>query len=78
MFKDSFGSKNTHTSIKYRCYENLNEDKFAQDLETALWVQLQNIDNVDDCLEALYKLFLRVVDRHFSINKKTCSARIVY
>ncbi len=35
VFKDSFGSKHTHTSIKYRCYKIFSEERFIVDLENA-------------------------------------------
>ncbi len=50
VFKDSFGSKHTHTSIKYRCYKTFNEERFIEDLDNAPWEQLQYIDNVDESL----------------------------
>ncbi len=57
VFKDSFGSKHTHTSIKYRYYINFNEERFIEDLENAPWEQLQYIDNVDESLGQCYKMF---------------------
>ncbi len=80
MFKDSFGSKHTHTSIKLRCYKHFNEERFIEDFENAQWEQLQYIDNVDESLEQWYKLFLNV-DKHAPIKEKRvkkCLARMAY
>ncbi len=70
VFKDSFGNKQTHTSIKYRCYKNFDDDKFLNDLENALWVEIETIENVDEALEYWYKLFLKITNKHVPMKEK--------
>ncbi len=76
VFKDSFGSKHTHTSIKYRCYKKINEERFIEDLENALWEQLQYIVNIDESLGQWYKMFLYIVNRQAHLGKKESKEQI--
>ncbi len=64
VFKDSFGNKQTHTSIKYRCYKNFDDDRFLNDLENSQWEEIETIENVDEALEYWYKLFLKMTNKH--------------
>ncbi len=70
VFKDLFGSKHTHTSIKYSCYKHFNKERFIEDFEIAPWEQLQYIDNVDESLGQWYKMFLYIVNKHAPFRKK--------
>ena len=70
VFKDSFGNKQTHTSIKYRCYKNFDDDKFLNDLENAPWEEIESIENVDEALEYWYKLFLKITNKHAPMKEK--------
>ncbi len=68
--KDSFGNKQTNTSIKYRCYKNFDDDKFINDLENAPWEEIETIENVDEALEYWYKLFLNISNKHAPMKDK--------
>ncbi len=70
VMKDSFGYKRTHTSIKYRCYKNFNENDFISDLEQVPWDIIYATDDVDDTLSTWHKLFTDVIDRHLPWREK--------
>ena len=64
VLKSSFGMKHIHTKLKYRCYKHLNEASFIDDLSHVPWNVIETFDDVDDCLDTWYKLFLVVIDKH--------------
>ncbi len=70
VFKDSFGNKQTHISIKYRCYKNFDDSKFLNDLENAPCEEIETIENVDEALEYWYKLFLKITHKHAPMKEK--------
>ncbi len=70
VFKDSFGNKQTHMSIKYRCYKNFDDDIFLNDLKNVLWEEIETIENVDEALEYWYKLFLIITKKHSHMTEK--------
>ncbi len=49
-YKDTFGRKHTHTTIKYRSENNFDKDNFLLDLKNCEWDVLDNIVNVDKAL----------------------------
>ncbi len=57
IYKDTFGRKYTHITIKYRSEKNIDKVNFLHDLEKCQWDVLDNILNVDKALEHWYQLF---------------------
>ncbi len=51
VYRDTFGSKHTHITIKYRSENNFDKNNFLFDLENYEWDVLDNIVNVDKALE---------------------------
>ncbi|CAB3996029.1 Hypothetical predicted protein [Paramuricea clavata] len=70
VFKDSFGRKHSHNTIRYRCYKNFDEEIFCKDLAQIPWDIIDVFDDVDDALDAWYNLYLEVVDKHLSWREK--------
>jgi hypothetical protein len=70
VFKESFGRKYSHTTIKYRCYKNFNEEAFCKDLSQIPWDTIDIFDYVDNALEAWYNLFLDMIDKHLPLREK--------
>ncbi len=57
VYKDTFGRKHTHTTIKYRSEINFDKHNFRLDLDNCEWDILDNIVNVDKALEHWYQMF---------------------
>ncbi len=51
VYKDTFGWKHTHITVKYRSETNFNNDNCLHDLENCELDILDNILNVDKVLE---------------------------
>ncbi len=54
----------THNTIKYRSYNNFEEEAFLEDLTTTPWNIIDMFDNPNDALDRWKYLFLDVVGRH--------------
>ncbi len=70
VYKDTFGIKHTHITIKYRREKNFDKDNFLLDLENCEWDVLDNIINVDKALEHCYQMCLAIVDKHALLKEK--------
>ncbi len=55
VYKDSFGTKNMHTTIKCRSYKECDKDTFLEDLQ---WSVLDSLSNINDVLDIFYKCLL--------------------
>ncbi len=63
VLKDSFGTKHSHTSLhQIQVQQELDNDKFLNDLEEVLYELLEYFNNTGDALDQWYKLFLSVDD----------------
>ncbi len=65
-----FGTKHSHTTIKYRSYKGIDIDSFLADLEAVPWSVIDIFDNVNDALETWYVIFLDVVNVHAPLTEK--------
>ena len=64
VFKDGFGTKHCHTSIKYRSFKNLDEKQFLKDLNDCKWSLINEENEIDTNLDIWYDLFARIIDKH--------------
>ncbi len=70
VYKDNFGRKGTHITIKYRSEKNFDKDNYLLDLANCEWVVLDNVVNVNKALEHWYQMFLDIVDKHAPLKEK--------
>ncbi|MEW8546816.1 MAG: reverse transcriptase family protein [Candidatus Thiodiazotropha sp.] len=61
--------KSNHFSISYRSFNNFDEAKFIEDLQSVPWDTIKLFDDTDDIMEAWLDLFLQVVDKHVPIKQ---------
>ncbi len=70
VYKDTFGRKHTHITIKYRSEKNVDKDNILHDLEDCDRDVHDNIVNVDKALKYWYQMFLAFVDKHAPLKEK--------
>ena len=70
MFKDGFGTKHCHTSIKYRSLKNLDEKQFLKDLNDCKWSLINEENEINTNLDIWYDLFARIIDKHLPVKTK--------
>ncbi len=70
VFKENFGSKHRHTSIKYRSFKNFDQDKFFNDLNRCPWDSIEETNDIEHNLEIWYNLLTGVVDKHLRTKTK--------
>jgi hypothetical protein len=70
VFKENFGSKYRHTSIKYRSFKNFDQDKFFNDLNRCPWDSIEETNDIEHKLEIWYNLLTGVVDKHLPTKTK--------
>ena len=70
VYRDSFGYKNMHTSIKYRSYKDFNKDTFLQDLMSVQWSVLDTLSDINEALSKWYDMFIDVVNKHAPLKEK--------
>ena len=68
--------KNSHFTITYRSFKNVNEDEFCNDLQSIPWDIIKMFDDTNDAVETWSSLFLEVVNvnKHLPL-KQHCVKR---
>ena len=71
VFKENFGDKHSHTSMKYRSFKNFDQDMFLEDLNRCTWDSIKDTNDIDHNLEIWYSLIIGVVDKHLPFKPKS-------
>ena len=53
--------------ITYRSYEHYDADSFVQDIFNVPWAVMDDLDDIEDRLNAFHILFNTILDKHASI-----------
>ena len=70
VFKDGFGTKHCHTSIKYRSFKNFDEKQFLEDLNQCKWSSINEENEIDTNLDIWYDLFVGIIDKYLPVKTK--------
>ena len=75
VFKNNFGTKRCHSTIKYRSFKNFDQKQFLDDLNQCPWNSINSTENIDNMLEIWYTLFLDVINKHLPLQTKIVKMR---
>ena len=65
-----------YNAISYRDIKNLDKDAFVESLETAPWDCAFVFDDINDIVDAWYKILKAVVNEHLPLKQKRVNAEI--
>ena len=60
----------THSTIKYRKFKDVDLSELAADMDRAPWSCIEIFDDVDDAWSAFKDLFFNIVDKHAPVREK--------
>ena len=69
--------KREHTYMSYRSFKNFNPKTFCYDLQQSPFHEVLNYTNPNYSLQHWYSLFLKVLNKHAPVRKKTCASSTV-
>ena len=55
--------------ISYRSYKNYDADSFVQDISDVPWAVIDDLDDIEDRLNAFHMLFNSILDKHAAIQR---------